>query len=121
MLFESLSGLKPFGGHEVSDVVQNTLFGSVRPLRARVQGDLPDELESLVLQLLDRDPLRRPSNADAVAAELDRLAAERGLRWKLEESSSRPGTGETPAYTELTLEAQWMPTTRLATERVKVG
>ncbi|HEY0553164.1 MAG TPA: serine/threonine protein kinase [Thermoanaerobaculia bacterium] len=121
VLFESLSGLKPFGGHEVSDVIQNTLFGSVRPLRARVQGDLPDELESLVLQLLDRDPLHRPSNADAVAAELDRLAAELGLRWKLEESSSPPGTGETPAYTELTLEAQWMPTTRLATERVKAG
>jgi Protein kinase domain len=121
VLFESLSGLKPFGGHDVSDVIQNTLFGAVRPLRARVQGDLPAELESLVLQLLDREPDLRPSNAGAVAAELDRLAAERGLRWRLEESSSPPGTGETPAYTELTLEAQWMPTTRLATERVKAG
>ena len=74
-----------------------------------------------MLQLLERDPVRRPSNADAVAAELDRLAAERGLRWQLDESSSPPGTGDTPAYTELTLEAQWMPTTRLATERGKVG
>ncbi|HEX4495663.1 MAG TPA: serine/threonine protein kinase [Thermoanaerobaculia bacterium] len=121
VLFESLSGLKPFGGHDVSDVIQNTLFGTVRPLRARVQGDFPPELESLVLQLLDREPDLRPSNAGAVAAELDRLAAARGLHWRLEESSSPPGTGETPAYTELTLEAQWMPTTRLATERVKAG
>jgi HAMP domain-containing protein len=117
VLFESLTGLKPFGGHEVSDVIQNTLFGTVRPLRARVLEDLPEELESLVLQLLDRDPVLRPSNADAVAAELDRLAAARGLRWKLEESASPPGTGTTPAYTELTLEAQWLPTTRLAAER----
>jgi hypothetical protein len=121
VLFESLSGLKPFGGHDVADVIQNTLFGAVRPLAPRVQGDLPPDLESLVLQLLDRDPLQRPSNAFAVAAELDRLAAERGLRWKLEESSSPPGADGTPAYTELTLEAQWMPTTRLATERVKAG
>ena len=121
VLFESLSGLKPFGGHEVSDVIQNTLFGAVRPLAPRVQGELPPELESLVLQLLDRDPALRPSNAAAVAGELDRLAAERGLRWRLDESSSPPGTGETPAYTELTLEAQWLPTTRLATERVKAG
>jgi HAMP domain-containing protein len=121
VLFESLSGVKPFGGHEVSDVIQNTLFGNVRPLAPRVQGELPAELESLVLQLLDRDPARRPANAGAVAAELDRLATERGLRWQLEETASPPGTGDAPAYTELTLEAQWLPTTRLATERVKAG
>ncbi|HEY3569569.1 MAG TPA: serine/threonine protein kinase [Thermoanaerobaculia bacterium] len=106
VLYECLAGVKPFGGFEVSDVVQSTLFGAMKPLRPRVQGDLPEELEVIVLHLLERDPDIRPASAAAVADELDRLAVRRGLRWKLEE---RPWLGPTPP-TEYTIEAQWVPT-----------
>ncbi|MFL6234173.1 MAG: serine/threonine protein kinase [Thermoanaerobaculia bacterium] len=106
VLYECLAGVKPFGGLEVSDMVQSTLFGAVKPLRPRVQGDLPEKLEMIILQLLERDPALRPSSAAAVAEELDRLAVRLGARWKLEE---RPGSGPTPS-TEYTLEAQWVPT-----------
>ena len=106
VLYECLAGGKPFGGFEVSDVVQSTLFGTVKPLRPRVEGELPEELEVIVLHLLERDPALRPSSAAAVADELDRLAARLGARWKLEE---RPGSGSTPS-TEYTIEAQWVPT-----------
>src|SRR5436305_11987807 len=44
VLYECLAGVKPFGGFEVSDVVQGTLFGAMKPLRPRIQGDLPEEL-----------------------------------------------------------------------------
>ncbi|HEY4593012.1 MAG TPA: serine/threonine-protein kinase, partial [Thermoanaerobaculia bacterium] len=106
LLYECLAGVKPFGGLEVSDVVQNTLFGAMKPLRPRVQGDLPEELELIVLHLLERDPAVRLSSAAAVADELDRLAARLGARWKLEE---RPRPGPTPS-TEYTIEAQWVRT-----------
>jgi HAMP domain-containing protein len=106
VLFECLAGVKPFGGFEVSDIVQSTLFGAMKPLRPRVQGDLPEELELIVLHLLERDPAVRPASAAAVADELDRLAARLGTRWKLEERA-RPGT---TLSTEHTVEAQWVPT-----------
>jgi hypothetical protein len=109
VLYECLAGVKPFGGLEVPDVVQSTLFGTVKPLRPRVEGDLPQELELIVLQLLERDPVLRPSSAAAVADELDRLAAGMGLRWRLEE---RPRPGPSPSA-EYTIEAQWVATSRL--------
>jgi serine/threonine protein kinase len=108
ILYESLCGAKPFGGMEASDVVQATLFGAVRPLKGRAEGEVPGELESLVLLLLERDPDRRPSDAAAVAEELERLAARRGLRWTLDPGGARPGAApEAPSFT---VEAQWVPT-----------
>ena len=86
VLYECLAGVKPFGGGiDVSDIVQATLFGAIRPLGPRVEEPLPRELESIVLQLLERDNFLRPANAAAVADELDHLAASLGLRWRLEE------------------------------------
>jgi hypothetical protein len=108
ILYESLAGAKPFGGFEVADVVETTLFGVLRPLSSRVEENVPRELESLVQHLLDRDPARRPSRAAAVADELDRLAAERGLRWRLEEKAAQQPRAAEPE--EFTLEAQWVPT-----------
>ncbi|PYQ63894.1 MAG: hypothetical protein DMF53_08955 [Acidobacteria bacterium] len=35
LLYECLAGVKPFGGIEVSDMVQSTLFGAMKPLRPR--------------------------------------------------------------------------------------
>jgi HAMP domain-containing protein len=110
VLYECLAGVKPFGGGlDVSDVVQSTLFGTVKPLRPRVEGDLPEELELIVLQLLERDPVLRPSSAAAVADELDRMAAALKLRWRLEERP-RPGLS---LSTEYTIEAQWVQTSWL--------
>jgi eukaryotic-like serine/threonine-protein kinase len=110
ILYECLSGAKPFGGLEPSDVVQATLFGSVRSLEGRGSGEIPGELESVVLLLLERDPNRRPADAAAVAEELERMAAERGLRWKLDEGGARPGATVAPETPSFTVEAQWVPT-----------
>jgi serine/threonine-protein kinase len=112
ILYESLAGAKPFGGFEVADVVETTLFGILRPLSGRVEESVPRELESLVLMLLDRDPARRPSQAAAVAAELERLAAEHGLRWRLEDKAAKPQQAAEPE--EFTLEAQWVPTMQVS-------
>jgi HAMP domain-containing protein len=114
VLYECLAGVKPFGGGlDVSDVVQATLFGAIRPLGPRVEEPLPEGLEAIVLELLERDNFLRPANAAAVADALDRLAAERGLRWRLEEKAAVPATVELP---EFTIEAQWVQTVGLAAE-----
>jgi len=108
ILYESLCGAKPFGGIEASDVVQATLFGAVRPLRGRTEAGVPRELESLVLLLLERDPDRRPSDAAAVAEELERMAAARGLRWTLNQDGGKAAAA--PGAPSFTVEAQWIPT-----------
>jgi HAMP domain-containing protein len=109
ILYECLSGAKPFGGLDASDVVQATLFGNVRPLLGRGSEEIPRELESFVLLLLERDPGRRPADAGAVAEELERMAAARGLRWKLDEGGARPAAAA-PEVPSFTVEAQWVPT-----------
>jgi hypothetical protein len=53
-----------------------------------------------------------------VADELDHLAASLGLRWRLEERAARSAAVELP---ELTVEAQWVETTQLATEKRKAA
>jgi serine/threonine protein kinase len=97
----------PFQGTEVNDILRNTLFGRVRTLSSQVPG-IPPELESLIDHLLERDVELRPSSAEAVAAELESLAAERGLRWRFD-----PGGGSAgDAYETEPVKAQWIPTSR---------
>ena len=119
ILYECLAGKKPFGGFEVSDVVQTTLFGLLRPLAPQVDGAVPRDLDLLIGLLLERDPARRPSSAATVAAELDRLAAERKLRWHLDEASQKADTAA--ESDEFTLEAQWVPTTQLVVPERAAG
>ncbi|HSS48140.1 MAG TPA: serine/threonine protein kinase [Thermoanaerobaculia bacterium] len=111
ILYECLTGAKPFGGVDVPDMIQSTLFGALKAPSARTAG-IPSELETLVLLLLERDPGRRPSNAAAVAEEIDRIDARHGFRWHFDDAI--PQVSQAPV--SLTLEAQWLPTTRLAAQ-----
>src|SRR5436305_156226 len=88
ILYECLTGAKPFGGLDVADMIQSTLFGVVKAPSARAAG-IPPELERLVLLLLERDPARRPTLAAAVAEELDRIAAKHGFRWHFDDAVPR--------------------------------
>jgi len=108
VLYICLTGAMPFRGTEVGDILRNTLFGQVRPLGRQVP-DIPTELESLVDHLLERDVDRRPSSAEAVAAELESLAQARGLRWRFDAGTATAGRG----YATEPVKAQWVPTTRL--------
>jgi hypothetical protein len=108
VLYTCLAGTMPFGmGTEVTDLLRATLFGPIRPLSRAVPG-VPPELESLIGVLLEREEARRPSSAEAVAAELDRMATASDLRWRFE-----PGTTDAKAADAEPFPAQWVPTTRL--------
>lgn len=95
LLYRCLSGVMPFAGSQPDEILQATLFGRVKPLHERVP-KVPPELDSLVLHLLDRDPLRRPASAAAVAAELERIAGAGKLEWKLAEGDAAEMPGDLP-------------------------
>ncbi|HTQ79247.1 MAG TPA: serine/threonine-protein kinase, partial [Thermoanaerobaculia bacterium] len=113
VLYQCLAGVAPFAGRSVAEVLKATLFGDYRPLRRAVP-DIPAALSSLVTHLLERNFERRPSDAAAVAAELERMAAERHLTWRLEITPAEEGEGPLSALEEeRRIAAQWMPTSRL--------
>ncbi|MHA7632806.1 serine/threonine-protein kinase [Corallococcus sp. M7] len=71
MMFQLLTGVRPFQGDSVQVMFAHVEARSPAP-SSRVPG-LPQELDSLVLQLLQKDPARRPSSAEAVRERLKRI------------------------------------------------
>jgi hypothetical protein len=108
VLYRCLTGMSPFPGEQVEDLLRSTLFGQIRPLREKVPV-IPADLDTLVMLLLARDPEKRPGSAAAVATELDRIAAKGGYAWKLDEWSK----AEMDRGPVGTLDAVWVPTTML--------
>ncbi|HYG62510.1 MAG TPA: protein kinase [Thermoanaerobaculia bacterium] len=105
ILYECLSGTRPFDGANVAEVARETLFGEVRPLERQVSG-LPPALVALVKSLLEKDPDLRPAGADVVAAELERMAAAEGLRW---DPAAERAVVAAPPVREIKA-SQWVPT-----------
>jgi serine/threonine-protein kinase len=83
VLYRALRGIHPFAGGTPPEIVRATMTRTVPPL-ARMVADLPEELDRLILSLLDKAEAARPSDAGAVAAELERLAAARNYHWALD-------------------------------------
>jgi serine/threonine-protein kinase len=69
VMFELLCGRTPFTGEAMAEVLQQ----HIRTPPPRVSSfalDCPIQLESLIAELLQKDPDRRPENAETVAARL---------------------------------------------------
>lgn len=77
MLYELLTGQLPFEADDPLAVISQHLHAPVVPPRAR-KPEIPPGLDALVVQLLSKDPERRPASAAAVEAALARLAAGEG-------------------------------------------
>lgn len=77
MMFEMLVEAPPFRYSTITD----TLYAQVEEVpptlsQAAPWLAIPDGLESLVSSLLEKDPRRRPQNAEAVIEAIDRLSAD---------------------------------------------
>ena len=103
VLYRCLRGIHPFAGGNVREIVKATMLRPVQPL-SRTAPDLPREVETLVLRLLEKDPFLRPQSAAEIADELEAIAGARGYRWNPED----PGepVPEPPAETR----SQWIST-----------
>lgn len=72
VLYKCLTGEAPFHGTHVVATLARILIEDP-PAPSTIRGDIPAALDALVLQLLDKDPSRRPADARAVLAQLDAL------------------------------------------------
>ncbi len=73
-VYHMLAGRPPFGGLNLSQIIAQKLAGDVRPLIERCP-DVSDESCRLVERMLARDPADRPTDYQALMAEIDQLGA----------------------------------------------
>ena len=62
VLYRLTTGELPFSGQTVTQQLTSLITNSVRPIH-ELNDDLPDEIEQLIHQLLERDPQQRPLTA----------------------------------------------------------
>jgi serine/threonine-protein kinase len=65
-----LAGVHVFEGGSVLEVCSHHLHSAPKPPSERLGRPLPDDLESLVLRCLEKDPASRPSDARALSIAL---------------------------------------------------
>ncbi|MFF9329516.1 protein kinase [Streptomyces sp. NPDC014776] len=78
LLHELLSRNVPFSGSTALGVLHRHLYEPPLPVR-RLRPEVPQELETLVLRLLAKDPQHRPASAQEVYEQLAPLLPARGM------------------------------------------
>ncbi|MDN5929813.1 MAG: Stk1 family PASTA domain-containing Ser/Thr kinase [Pseudonocardia sp.] len=73
LLYELLTGTPPYTGDTAISVAFRHVNDRV-PAPSLIAGDVPPELDALVLRATDRDPAARPADAGALLAELRHVA-----------------------------------------------
>jgi tetratricopeptide (TPR) repeat protein len=92
MLYEMVTGRPPFiGDDSIAIIGQHINTPPVSPTWHRA--DLPPALETLILQLLEKDPEKRPESAAVVLQALEAIEA-----GKVKEEPSREAPTENPLY-----------------------
>ena len=74
VLYHCLAGRPPFEGADVRVVLAKILFAEAPPLHS-VRDDVPAAVEALVVEMMAKNPTRRPPSGADVRARLDRIAA----------------------------------------------
>jgi len=94
MLYEMVTGRPPFVGDDsVSIIGQHINTPPVSPTWHRE--DLPPALETLILQLLEKDPAKRPESASVVLQALESIDAGKASKEVSKEASK---IAENPLY-----------------------
>jgi hypothetical protein len=89
LLYALLTGRPPFPSANLVELIHKHCF--VMPERpAHYLPDLPDELDSLVMKLLAKDPQVRPGSGTLLLAELDRVWASLEARGKVGKRPALP-------------------------------
>src|SRR6185503_15918735 len=75
VLYECLVGQPPHPGETLIDILTRRRMESVPP-PSELRPELPPALDALILGMLAREPEERPADGHALAAALERVAAE---------------------------------------------
>ena len=86
VLYALIASRPPFVGKSIPELLHMQRYATPEPLR-RFSADVPEEIETIILQLLEKDPERRIANAVLVARRLE--ATSRGLEWKRNQEQHR--------------------------------
>lgn len=72
VLYEMCTGVRPFAAAQLVDILDNVRFADPTPIRS-FDPSAPPELVRLIEWLMEKDPVRRPTDAATVANELAAL------------------------------------------------
>jgi serine/threonine protein kinase len=88
VLYECVTGTKPFRGETTYEVMQSVVHGPVLPPSA-LEPSLPKDVDRVVLQTLQRDPRQRFESLDGLAEALLHHASDAvAERWQRERGGS---------------------------------
>ncbi|HET6148453.1 MAG TPA: serine/threonine-protein kinase [Polyangia bacterium] len=96
VLYELLSGRRPFQGEQFLQVVHQILSADPPPL-ASVRPGLPDKLSALIERAMAKDPKDRPPSALALAEALKPFAGRTSQSQNLSSAEALAATRATPA------------------------
>ena len=99
VLYALLAGRPPFGGKSLPEVIQGLRFEKPVALR-RLNGDIPEELETIVMQLLEKDPQKRLPTAMALAHRLKAMEHALSMETRVagpDDAADKLLEGDTPA------------------------
>jgi len=106
LLYYCLTGIHPFLGSTLAETYNFTISRPVRDLKEILPG-LKDEIRSLVMALISREPDLRPAPAEEVAARLRQLVAAGHEQWIPPEKGGVPGELHDETLVQI------VPTTRI--------
>ena len=89
LLFEALLGRSPFAGFDTAQILRALSEGPM-PLLPLACSVVPPALAAVVQQCLERDPSRRPRNAEEVIGRLEPFSSRPGQRSRVNSAASEP-------------------------------
>ena len=89
VLFECVTGVRPFEGANRSDYLHHVRFEPPRSVR-RLAPEVPEDLAALIERCLEKSPVRRPESAKQIVQDLRRIAAALSASGNSAPAISRP-------------------------------
>jgi tRNA A-37 threonylcarbamoyl transferase component Bud32 len=106
VMFEMLTGLKPFGSPELSGILYNVV-NLVPPSVSGANPSVPEAISRIVAKLLEKNPDDRYASADDALMELESVRGTRAALAKIAEMDTiAVGHGDATTPTPLVLEPQ---------------
>ncbi|MEM1203500.1 MAG: serine/threonine-protein kinase [Acidobacteriota bacterium] len=91
VLYECIVGYNPFRGRQLRLSVARTMTVEPEPL-AENHPSVPQSFSDLVVSLLEKDPEKRPNDAQRIAEQLEALAEDHGFTWRAELADVKTGS-----------------------------
>jgi eukaryotic-like serine/threonine-protein kinase len=100
VLYELLTGKVPFNGESPVEIAMKHLSDTPPP-PSELNGEVPEELDMIVMRALAKDPARRYQSAEQMDADLERVARGLGVSPETEEAATHIIAGANAMPTQI--------------------